>query len=197
MTRKTLLLASVALGFALAGGAQAQTTMQKSNQPANPPAMQNSSQIQSGQKADKASQSFIKSAIEGNYAEINVGKLAQEKGKSSAVKQFGKMLVDDHTAANEKAIAAAKEIGVTPPTGSSVMEKGTYLKLKVLTGDTFDKSFASSMVSDHKADIKEFQKESSKTDAAGQFAKDTLPTLQKHLQEAQKIQQETQTTGSK
>jgi putative membrane protein len=187
-----MLLAGVALAFALASGAQAQTTMQKS------PMGQSSQMSQpSAKKADSASQSFIKSAIEGNYAEINVGKLAQEKGKSDAVKQFGKMLVDDHTAANEKAIAAAKEIGVTPPTGSSVMEKGTYLKLKVLTGDTFDKSFASSMVSDHKADIKEFQKESSKTDAAGQFAKDALPTLQKHLQQAQKIQQETQTTGSK
>lgn len=188
MTRKTILLASVALGFALAGGAQAQTTMQKSD------TMSGQAQVQ---KADEASQSFIKDAIEGNYAEINVGKLAQEKGKSDAVKQYGKMLVTDHTAANEKAIAAAKEIGVTPPSGSSVMEKGTYLKLKVLSGDTFDRSFASSMVSDHKADIKEFQKEESKTDAAGKFAKETLPTLQKHLQEAQQLQKETQTTGSK
>ena len=189
MTRKTLLLASAVLGLAVAaGGAQAQTTMQNSSPPAA---------TQSSQKADSASKSFIKSAIEGNYAEINVGKLAQEKGNSAAVKQFGQMLVTDHTAANEKAIAAAKEMGVTPPTGSSVMEKGTYLKLKVLSGDTFDKSFANSMVSDHKADIKEFQKEASKSDAAGQFAKDTLPTLQKHLQEAERIQSQTQTTGSK
>ena len=178
-----MLAAALALTFALAaGGAQAQSQMQ--NQAPS-------------QKADSASKSFIKSAIEGNYAEINVGKLAQEKGNSEAVKNFGQMLVTDHTAANEKAIAAAKEMGVTPPTGSSVMEKGTYLKLKVLSGDTFDKSFANSMVSDHKADIKEFQKEASKSDAAGQFAKDTLPTLQKHLQEAERIQSQTQTTGSK
>ena len=189
MTRKTLLLASAVLGLAVAaGGAQAQTTMQNSSPPAA---------TTSGQKADSASKSFIKSAIEGNYAEINVGKLAQEKGQSPEVKQFGKMLVDDHTAANQKAIAAAKEMGVTPPSGSSVMEKGTYLKLKVLSGNSFDKSFASSMVSDHKADIKEFQKESSKNDPAGRFAKEALPTLQKHLQEAEKIQQATQTTGSK
>jgi putative membrane protein len=185
-----MLLTSVALAFALAaGGAQAQTTTPKNQM--------NQTQAQKANNADKDSQSFIKNAIEGNYAEINVGKLAQEKGKSDAVKTFGKMLVTDHTAANEKAIAAAKEIGVTPPSGSSVMEKGTYLKLKVLSGDTFDKSFANSMVSDHKADIEEFQKASSKTDAAGQFAKATLPTLQKHLQQAQKLQQQTETTGSK
>ena len=182
-----MLAVGLATAFALAaGGAQAQNTTQDK--------MQNQAQAK---KADSASQSFIKSAIEGNYAEINVGKLAQEKGKSDAVKQFGQTLVTDHTAANEKAIAAAKEIGVTPPTGSGLMEKGTYLKLKVLSGDTFDRSFANSMVSDHKADIKEFQKESSKTDAAGQFAKQTLPTLQKHLQQAQQLARETQTTGSK
>lgn len=178
-----MLAAGLALALA-AGGAQAQNNAQMQNQ--TPAA-----------KADSDSQSFIKSAIEGNYAEINVGKLAQEKGNSPAVKKFGQMLVTDHTAANEKAIAAAKAMGVTPPEGSSVMEKGTYLKLKVLSGDTFDKSFASSMVSDHKADIEDFQKEASKTDPAGQFAKDALPTLQKHLQEAQQIQQQTQTTGSK
>jgi putative membrane protein len=186
MTQKSMLLAGVALAFALATGAQAQTTTPKSQM----------GQSQA-QKADSDSQSFIKSAIEGNYAEINVGKLAQEKGNSAAVRQYGKMLVTDHTAANEKAIAAAKEMGVTPPSGSSVMEKGTYLKLKVLSGDTFDKSFASSMVSDHQADIDDFQKEAAKSDPAGQFAKQTLPTLQKHLQEAQKIEQQTQTTGSK
>lgn len=150
-----------------------------------------------GQKPDSDSKSFIKTAIESNYAEINVGKLAQEKGKSEGVKQYGKMLVDDHTAANDKAIAAAKQMGVTPPSGSSLMEKGTYLKLKVLSGDSFDKSFISSMISDHKSDIKEFQTESGKNDLAGKFAKDALPTLQKHLQEAERLQSQTQTTGSK
>ena len=34
-----------------------------------------------------------------NIAEIDVGKLAQEKGKNPAVKQYGAMLVKDHGAA--------------------------------------------------------------------------------------------------
>ncbi len=166
-------LAALALAFAVAvSGAQAQDA-----------------------KTDSASKSFIKKAIESNYAEINVGKLAQEKGNGEGVKRFGAMLVKDHSAANEKAIAAAKEMGVEPPSGSSIMEKGTYLKLKVLSGDTFDKSFAKGMVEDHKSDIKEFEQEASKTDPAGRFAKEALPTLRKHLQEAQSLA--SQTTGSK
>ena len=39
-------------------------------------------------QADKDSQKFIKAAIEGDIAEIDAGKLAQEKGQSDAVKQW-------------------------------------------------------------------------------------------------------------
>ncbi|MBV8792507.1 MAG: DUF4142 domain-containing protein [Pseudolabrys sp.] len=147
------------------------------------------------QKADRASQSFIKTAIEGNLAEIDVGKLAQEKGQSQAVKDFGAMLVQDHSDANQKAQAAANQIGVKPPSGSSFGEKATYAKLKMLSGASFDKSFAKSMVSDHQSDIKEYQKESTKSDAAGQYAKEALPTLQKHLQAAQRMQQQVMSEG--
>src|SRR5450631_2035974 len=149
------------------------------------------------QSANKDSQEFIKAAIEGNYAEIDMGKLAQENGKSDAVKQYGAMLVRDHSDANEKAKQVASQLGVEPPTGASVTAKAGYLKLKVLSGDTFDRSFAKDMFKDHQADIKEFQKESQKSDPAGSFAKETLPTLQQHLQQAQQLTQQTQTTGSK
>ena len=157
-------------------------------------------QAQDKKNVDSASKSFIKSAIEGNLAEVDVGKLAQEKGQSAEVKKFGQMLVSDHGKANEQARTAAKSVDVDPPTGSSLMEKGTYAKLKVLSGDSFDKSFIDSMVSDHQSDIKDYQKESAKSDPVGQYAKESLPTLQKHLKEAQRIQAELKqksTTGSK
>lgn len=142
--------------------------------------------------ADKDSVKFIKAAIQGNYAEVDAGKLAQDKGKSDTVKQYGAMLVKDHSAANDKAIAAAKQLGVDPPTGSGVTAKAEYLKLKVLLGDSFDRSFAKGMVKDHENDIKEYQKESAKTDAAGSYAKELLPTLQNHLKAAQSMNQQVQ-----
>jgi hypothetical protein len=40
------------------------------------------------------------------------------------------------------------------------------------------------MVTDHKKDIKEFQKESKKSGEAADFAKQTLPTLKVHLKMA-------------
>ncbi|HKA74242.1 MAG TPA: DUF4142 domain-containing protein, partial [Xanthobacteraceae bacterium] len=49
---------------------------------------------------NKGDQAFLKKAIEGNYAEIEMGKLAQQKGASDGVRSFGKQLEQDHAAAN-------------------------------------------------------------------------------------------------
>jgi putative membrane protein len=141
--------------------------------------------------ADKASQKFIASAIQGDIAEVDFGKLAQEKGQSDAVKQYGALLVKDHGDHQAKAEQVAGELGVTPPTGSSIGAKATYAKLKILSGASFDRSFAKSMVKDHQEDIKEYRKEASKNDAAGRLAKETLPILEKHLQAAQSLEKQT------
>ena len=176
--KKTYAMLAIGLAGALAAG----TAMAQTN---------SSTQ---GKAADKASQKFIKAAIEGDIAEIDVGKLAQEKGQSEAVKQYGAMLVKDHGAHKAKAEEVASQLGVTPPTGSSFGEKATYTKLKLLSGDSFDRSFAKAMVKDHQEDIKEFQKEASKNDPAGQLAKETLPTLRKHLHAAQRLSMEKQSS---
>jgi len=145
--------------------------------------------------ADKSGKSFMTNAMEGDYAEIDVGKLAQEKGTTQAVKDFGQKLVSDHSANLDKAKQVASEMGVKDPGGSSYTQKAEYLKLKVLSGKTFDETFAKDMVSDHQKDIDEFQKEAAKSGPAADFAKATLPTLQEHLQIAQSLT--SQTTGSK
>jgi putative membrane protein len=59
-----------------------------------------------------------------------------------------------------------------------------------MSGSDFDKSFAQHMVHDHKKDIAEYKKESKGKDAAGEYAQQTLPTLEKHLDEAQKLQRQ-------
>lgn len=153
--------------------------------------------VQAQQKVDRASQKFLTAAMEGDYAEIDVGKLAQEKGTSQAVKDLGAKLVQDHSAHLDKAKQVATQVGVKDPGGASTMEKANYLKLKVLSGGTFDRTFAKDMVSDHQKDIAEYRKEAAKTDPVGRFAKETIPTLQEHLRIAQSAQQQTQTTGSK
>jgi putative membrane protein len=141
-------------------------------------------------KPDRASQKFVSSAMQGDMAEIDMGKLAQEKGQSQAVKDYGAMLVQEHGSHLEKAKQLASQLGVKEPSGASVSQKAGYLKMKMLSGASFDKAFAKDMVKDHQADIKEDQQQASKGGAAASFAQETLPTLQTHLQKARQLQQQ-------
>lgn len=144
------------------------------------------------------SKSFITQAIQGNLAEISLGKLAQEKAGSDAVKQYGAMLVTDHTAANDKATQAAKSLGVTAPTEPTSEQKQMHDTLAKATGQTFDRDFAREMVQDHQKDVADYKAEadSSPKDAASQYAADTLPTLQKHLTDAQALGKDTGAAAS-
>ena len=139
--------------------------------------------------ADSPDASFMKSAAEGGMSEVELGQLAQQKASNPAVKDFGAMMVKDHTAANEKLKALAASEQVTLPDSPSLMQKASKTKLNMLSGDSFDKSYVKGMIDDHKNDIKEFRNEISegKDPQARAFASATLPTLQMHLQKIQSI----------
>lgn len=109
--------------------------------------------------ADSPDSSFLKNAAEGGMSEVELGQLAQQKASNPAVKQFGAMMIKDHSAANEKlkALAASKQVSL--PDSPSLMQKASKEKLSMMSGDSFDKSYVKGMISDHKDDIKEFQKE--------------------------------------
>ena len=136
---------------------------------------------------DKPSEAFLKKAIEGNYAEVSMGDLAQKSGQSDGVKSFGKMLSTDHAAANQKAMDAAKGMGVNPPTDPNANQKADYDKMSKATGAAFDKMFATHMVADHQKDIAEYKKEAKLKDAAGEYASGQIDTLQKHLDTAKSL----------
>jgi putative membrane protein len=139
--------------------------------------------------ADNPDAAFYKKAAEGGLAEVELGKLAQEKSANQSVKDFGAMMVTDHSAANDKLKAIAERKSIKLPTSPSVGQMASKTKLEVLSGNTFDKSYIKGMVKDHQEDIKEFQKEAiSGQDAdAKAYAAATLPTLKKHLKLIQSI----------
>jgi putative membrane protein len=160
--RTTSILAATAIAFSLASGSAF------------------------AQGADKK---FIKEAIEGNLAEVQMGQLARQNGASQGVKDFGQMLATDHGQANTKAQSVAQSLSVTPPTEPNAKQKKDYDKMSKLNGAAFDKAFAQHMVADHRKDIAAYKKETkSKNQTAADYANETLPTLEKHLQTAQSLQ---------
>ena len=139
--------------------------------------------------ADSPDASFMKSAAEGGISEVELGQLAQQKASNPSVKDFGAMMVRDHTAANDKLKALAASEQVSLPESPSLMQKASKSKLNMLSGESFDKAYVKDMIDDHKDDIKEFQKEISdgKDPRVKAFASATLPTLQMHLQKVESI----------
>jgi putative membrane protein len=133
--------------------------------------------------------SFYKNAAEGGLYEVDVGKQAEEKASSQQVKDFGAMMVKDHTAAGAKlqSIAASKNISL--PTSPSMGEMASKAKLDVLSGATYDKAYMQSQIKAHQETIALFKKEIAEgRDAdAKAFATAALPTLQHHLAVAQQI----------
>ena len=114
------------------------------------------------QAPDKASQKFITEAIEGNHAEVEMGKLAQSNGQTDAVKSYGQMLVTDHGAALQKATQTAQSMNVAAPTGPNKKQKAGFDKMAKMKGDAFDRMFGQHMVADHKKDIAAYTKASKK-----------------------------------
>ena len=136
-----------------------------------------------------ADSSFFKNAAEGGIAEVNAGKLAQEKGSSRAVRDFGAMMVKDHSAANSKLQSVAAAQNVKLPTSPGVMLLASQKELQMLSGDSFDKAYIKDQLKAHEDTVALFQKEiASGGDAqAKDFATATLPTLQTHLTRIRQI----------
>jgi putative membrane protein len=139
---------------------------------------------QSNSDLSSMDRSFVNKAAAGGLAEVQLGQLAQQKGSSQAVKDFGQRMVTDHSAANDKLKAIASSKGISLPTSLDAKDQALYDKLSGLSGTSFDKAYMQAMVKDHKMDIAEFQKESNagKDQDIRSFASSTLPTLQTHLQ---------------
>jgi putative membrane protein len=141
------------------------------------------------QAVDQSTKDFVAEAATGGMMEVELGNLAQQKAASQQVKDFGKMMVDDHTQANNnlKAIASQKNIDV--PAAVTDNQKKDIDDLSKKSGADFDKAYVDMMVDDHKKDVDAFKKASGSLgdNDVRNFATTTLPTLQKHLDSIQAI----------
>ena len=132
---------------------------------------------------------FLVEAASGGLMEVELGRLAQEKATDPKVKQFGSMMVTDHSKANDelKALAARKNVTLPSTPGTDHQEHINELTKK--TGREFDRAYMSMMVDDHREDVEKFEKAANNAQDADikTFAGKTLPVLKSHLEQARSI----------
>ena len=132
---------------------------------------------------------FVMEAAMGGMMEVELGRLAVERGASDAVKQFGQRMIDDHTRANQELMQLASAAGVTPPAALDAKHRATVAKMARLSGAAFDREYARQMVKDHEKTVALFQREADRGahDGLKSFASAQLPALQEHLSMARAL----------
>jgi putative membrane protein len=163
--------------------AQAQTTTTR------PAGGDTAAATKEGAALARSDRKFIEAAAMGGMAEVELGKLAQQKGSSEQVKQFGTRMVEDHGKANDELKQLAQIKGISVPAAPDKSHAREIDKLNKLSGAEFDRQYMAHMLSDHRKDVSEFKKasEGAKDSDVKAFAGKTLPTLQEHLKLAQSL----------
>lgn len=198
MNCKIHTVAAFAAALSMATWASAQTPPPQDTQKTPP-----KTSVEKTNHTRTSDATFAKEAAEGGLAEVQLGKLATEKASNEDVKRFGQMMVDDHSKANDTLTQIIEGKHLSVPQKPGAKAQASYDKLSGLTGDAFDRAYIRLMVQDHKKDVQEFKKQaaSGSDPELKQFASSTLPTLEKHLQDAQSLQDRitkaTGTTGTK
>ena len=127
---------------------------------------------------------FILAAAQGGMTEVELGELAATNGMRDDVKNFGHMMVKDHTAINDDLKALAAQKGVTLPDSLDAKHQAMVDKLTALTGSEFDDAYIAGMIKAHQKDAKAFKAETAATQDADikSFLDKSIPVVEAHLQ---------------
>jgi putative membrane protein len=187
----TLLAGTIAVAQVQPGGAGQQQPNMPSQQPTSPTPGTVGPEANLANQQAMADQSFVRKALEGGAAEVQLGQLAQQKSQSDDVKQFAQKMVEDHTQLGDQMKPIAQQLGVKEPKGPSKKDKQLMAKLEGLSGPQFDEAYIQAMVKDHKEDLKEFKDEAqaAQNPNVKQAAQQGAGLISQHLQLIQQIAQ--------
>ena len=139
--------------------------------------------------AQTSDQQFVDLAAQTDMTEAHLGKMAQDQGGTQAVKDYGQMLVTDHTADYNQLTAAATKAGLTVPKGIDAEHEKMIATFEKLKGAAFDRKYVHAMLTGHEAAIAAYNKEVRDGQNADlkAYATATLPTLEKHRAGAEEL----------
>lgn len=139
-------------------------------------------------KAGEDPQTFVENAAQAGMTEVELGKVAQQKGKSAEVKAFGAQMVKDHGKANAELASIAKPKKLMVPMKLDTKHQEMVDELSAKSGAEFDAAYAEHMAMDHGKALELFTGASQGSDAElASFAKKTLPTIKEHKKMADSL----------
>jgi putative membrane protein len=133
------------------------------------------------QAALVADSAFMQAAGSLGLLQVKLGKMAEEKGSSPSVKEFGKRMQADYAKVNEELAAAAKQAAFPRPVLLREHQKVVDRFRRTGRG-SFDKNYMAEMVKYHGDEVQLFQREaeSGRIASLKQMASRMLPSMQQH-----------------
>jgi putative membrane protein len=132
---------------------------------------------------------FTTLAAQGELAEVELGKVAQQKSRNDAVTAFAKRMVDDHGKSNARLAELGKLAGLPLPTEPAPDQIDMRQRLSALNGTVFDAEYLRVQVTDHQKTVQLLLWVIASGENADlqHFASGTLPDVLHHLQSAQAL----------
>lgn len=125
-------------------------------------------------------QKFANDVGASDYYEIEAGKLAQEKAQAKGLKDFGKLMVEHHTASTDKLKAAGAKASpaITPNPALNAEQEANLAALRAADGAAFDAAYKTQQVAAH---------EKALAAVKAYAATGDVPELKKFASDAEKI----------
>jgi putative membrane protein len=165
----------------------------------------------SGTEAANIDRDFVEDQLADGNAEVELGRLAEQKASSADVREFGAMMVRDHQKAGTELKQIASRHDIQPEASGAAREtagtsgpmmheehRDLHERLSKLSGAEFDREYIDAMVNAHQKAVDAVEEKATDGDNAEvkQWAASTLPTLKQHLERAKQIQANLRNTRS-
>ena len=133
---------------------------------------------------------FYRKVAVAGMAEVEAGRLAQRKGSSRPVREFGSMMVADHGEANARLKALAARKNVELPGELDASHREAKAELEAVSGAEFDAAYVKHRIAAHQSAVALLKKqiESGKDADAKAFAQEILPTVSEHLKTVRELE---------
>ena len=149
---------------------------------------------------------FVDESLSAGTAEVELGRIAQQRAADAEVKQFAEMMVRDHTQAADSLTQISQQHAIQTRSAMQEHHRDLMERLSKVQGADFDREYMDAMVDGHENMVDHLQTRASEDRfgenkgtvrpegsdnpveaSLNQWAANALPTTRRHLEEARRI----------
>ncbi len=132
---------------------------------------------------------LLNKLVQGDSAEIRIGKLIEARTSQPNVKDFAHRMVNDHSLLLSETNSWAKNRSIPLEVNPGVEENMMMKQLSGLTGQALDRKYIQEMLEDHKSEVSKVAQhlEKKPNSSISPLLKKTIPILEDHLRLAENV----------